>query len=180
MASKLALGLCLAVASAQQYGNNHVTVRRDPSQVEASFPPPSDVTLLAPAFLSNDSIPDGFANGTAGPTSQAMMEFYLQSLAERNDWMTVSPADYRSEEGRSYPYVYLSVPATNTTESEYSEKVRIWIQAATHGNEPAGDQGVLALLGKMDANQTWAASVLEKADIMILPRYNVRTSRELT
>lgn len=30
----------------------------------------------------------------------------------------------------------------------------------------------MALLGKMDANQTWTASLLEKLDILILPRYN--------
>jgi hypothetical protein len=39
-------------------------------------------------------------------------------------------------------------------------------------NEPAGDGSLLALLGKMDANQTWTASLLENLDIMILPRYN--------
>lgn len=49
----------------------------------------------------------------------------------------------------------------------------MYIQAAIHGNEPAADQGALALLGKMDANQTWTASLLEKVDIKILPRYNV-------
>jgi hypothetical protein len=30
----------------------------------------------------------------------------------------------------------------------------------------------MALLGKMDANQTWTASLLERMDIKILPRYN--------
>lgn len=51
-------------------------------------------------------------------------------------------------------------------------KLRVYIQGAIHGNEPAGDQGILALLGKMDANQTWAASLLERMDILVLPRYN--------
>ncbi|EKG15861.1 Peptidase M14 carboxypeptidase A [Macrophomina phaseolina MS6] len=46
------------------------------------------------------------------------------------------------------------------------------MQGGVHGNEPAGDQGLLAFLGKLDANTTWAASVLEKADILVLPRYN--------
>lgn len=41
-----------------------------------------------------------------------------------------------------------------------------------HGNEPAGEEAVLAFLGKMDANSTWAESVLEKLDIMVIPRAN--------
>lgn len=41
-----------------------------------------------------------------------------------------------------------------------------------HGNEPAGEEAVLALLGKFDSNSTWTESVLDKMDIMILPRYN--------
>jgi murein tripeptide amidase MpaA len=48
----------------------------------------------------------------------------------------------------------------------------VYLQGAIHGNEPAADQGILALLGKMDANQTWTASLLEKLDILVLPRYN--------
>lgn len=32
---------------------------------------------------------------------------------------------------------------------------------------------MLAFLGKMDADQEWATSLLEKMDIKILPRYNV-------
>lgn len=51
--------------------------------------------------------------------------------------------------------------------------MRVYLQAAIHGNEPAADQSVLAFLGKMDADQEWATSLLEKMDIKILPRYNV-------
>lgn len=52
-------------------------------------------------------------------------------------------------------------------------KLKVYIQAAIHGDEPAGDQSVMALLALMDANQTYAASILERMDIKILPRYNV-------
>jgi hypothetical protein len=130
MASKVALSLFLAAAGASQYGNNHVPFRPDPSQVEAAFPDPTGVELLAPAFLQNDSIIEGFANGTEEPTSHAMMEYFISNLAERNDWMTINPAEYSSEEGRSFPFVYLSTPSTNTTSSGYSDKLRIWLQAA--------------------------------------------------
>lgn len=95
-------------------------------------------------------------------------DFFIRSLARKNDWMSYESADFLSEEGRAIPYVFLSLPnAKNTT------KLRVYIQGAIHGNEPAADQSILALLGKMDANQTWTASILEKMDIKILPRYNV-------
>lgn len=99
-----------------------------------------------------------------------MPEYYLQSLAKRNDWMTYHLAEFQSEEGRSMPYVYLS--SSTMANAENSTKVRVWMQGGVHGNEPAGDQALLALLGKMDTNTTWAASILEKVDILMLPRYN--------
>ncbi|KJX94194.1 hypothetical protein TI39_contig4209g00003 [Zymoseptoria brevis] len=145
MALRIAFATFLAAAGAARYGDNRNATRLDPPQVEASFPPPH-VTLLSPAFLQKDSVPAGFSNGTE--------------------------AEYTSEEGRMFPYVYLSTQSGNATSASYSQKVRIWIQGGVHGNEPAADQAVLALLGKMDANETWTASVLEKVDIMILPRYN--------
>src|SRR6478752_10652919 len=83
--------------------------------------------------------------------------------------MTYESAAFQSEEGRSIPYVFLSEPSTNSS----SNKVRIYLQAAIHGNEPAADESVLAFLGKMDAEPSWAKSILEKMDIKILPRYNV-------
>lgn len=86
--------------------------------------------------------------------------------------MTYHSPPFQSEDGRSIPYVYLSSSSQPQTNSSAPEKVRVWMQGGVHGNEPAGDQGLLALLGKMDANATWAASILEKLDILVLPRYN--------
>ena len=107
-----------------------------------------------------------------------MMEadYFYRTLADRNDWLTYQNADFTSEEGRPIPYLFLTIPpsqgptySANTT----TNKLKVYIQAAIHGDEPAGDQSVMALLAKMDANQTWAASILERMDIKILPRYNV-------
>ena len=53
------------------------------------------------------------------------------------------------------------------------KKLRIFIQGGQHGNEPAGDEGVLAFLGKLAADSQWTSRVLEKVDLLILPRYNV-------
>ena len=100
--------------------------------------------------------------------------YFLHSLALRNDWMTYQTADYKSEEGRTFLLVVLSTSSQSSNAAvNTTSKLRVWLQGGVHGNEPAGDQSLLALLGKMDANQTWAASLLERMDIMMLPRYNL-------
>lgn len=82
--------------------------------------------------------------------------------------MKYDVANFLSEEGKTFPYVYLSTSATNAT----SGKIRVWLQGSVHGNEPAGDEAAMALLGAMDKDPAWAASFLEKMDIIVLPRYN--------
>ncbi|KAF6815476.1 carboxypeptidase 2 [Colletotrichum plurivorum] len=175
-----AAGLLRAgVATALTYASNQVPVLKDSDAVAANFPEVEGVELLSPAFAMPDSVPATFANGTSGPTDQATLDYYLQTLAARNDWFTYHAGDFTSEEGRSMPYVYLSTSSRSPTDPLNSHanatgpaKVRIWMQGGVHGNEPAGDQALLALLGRLDANATWAASVLEKVDVLMLPRYN--------
>lgn len=93
--------------------------------------------------------------------------------------MTYHNPSFTSEEGRSLPYVFLSTskaPRLSTTmpsmAGNSTQKLRIWIQGAVHGNEPAGDQAVLAFLGKLDADPEWALSILENLELVVLPRYN--------
>ncbi|CAK1365698.1 unnamed protein product [Cercospora beticola] len=195
MYTSISLSLVLGLASATQYGNNWVPVKYDPPQVEKNFQDPG-IKLISPAFIKNDTIPPGFSNGTAGPTSQVILDVYIQALADRNPWIKYSPAEYESEEGRDFPYILLTngqqpnftyspsggnvsnplwggnITTDQSQSSGASDKLRIWIQGGVHGNEPGGDQAVMALLGKMNANQTWTNQILQKADIMVLPRYN--------
>ncbi|KAK3705977.1 hypothetical protein LTR37_012971 [Vermiconidia calcicola] len=168
-----ALTLASPIVAQAQYGENEVPVLQDSAKVERLFPPVNSTQLLSPAFQSPRTVPSqGFANGTEGPTSLTELDYFVRSIAERNSYMTYRSADFTSEEGRSFPYVYLSDQNSNGTLSSSPDKLRVWIQGGVHGNEPAGDQSLLALLGKMDANQTWASSLLERMDIMILFRYN--------
>lgn len=81
-------------------------------------------------------------------------------------------ADFESEEGRSIPYVTLSTSSNKTSACGKNEKLKVWVQGSHHGNEPSGDEATLALLGALDAKQTWAASLLEHLEITVLPRYN--------
>jgi hypothetical protein len=93
---------------------------------------------------------------------------FLESFAAKNSaWAVSKTAEFLSEEGASFPYVHLASKSNST-----GSKVRVWIQGSVHGNEPAGDEAVLALLGALDADPTWAASFLDKLEIIALPRYN--------
>ncbi|KAI1105297.1 Zn-dependent exopeptidase [Jackrogersella minutella] len=155
-------------ATAVQYGENHSPVEKDEDLVAANFPDTNE-TLFSPAFSNSDSVLPGFANGTDGPTDDATLDLFLRSIAERNDWVQYKIADFTSEEGRPFPYVVLSSPAPR---SHGKPKLRVWVQGGVHGNEPAGDQAVLALLGKLDADGGWRERVLAHLDVALLPRYN--------
>ncbi|KAM0696944.1 hypothetical protein Q7P36_003015 [Cladosporium allicinum] len=164
--SSLVIG---SVYAQSRYAANTVPLYDEPEVVAANFQDPN-VELYSPAFLFPDSVPDEFANGTSGPTSQALLEGFLRGLADRNSWMTYNTPNFTSEEGRSIPYVWLS--NTEGFNGSSSDKLRIYVHGAVHGNEPGGDQAVMAFLGKLDNNATWAEEVLEKADFLIIPRYN--------
>lgn len=87
--------------------------------------------------------------------------------------MTYNNASLRSEEGRSIPYVVLSAsPKSSQSLPKGSKKLRVWIQGAIHGDEPASDQSILAFLGKLATNHGQRLSMLQKLEILILPRYN--------
>ncbi|KAI6771579.1 hypothetical protein HG531_009204 [Fusarium graminearum] len=151
-----------------QYGENWAPTIKDSELVSANFPD-VNITLRSPAFLNPEKVLARFAEGTEGPTDLNELDYFIRNLAKKHDWMTYESAAFQSEEGRAIPYVFLSLPSTNSS----SNKLRVYLQAAIHGNEPAADESVLAFLGKMDAEPEWAASILEKMDIKILPRYNV-------
>jgi hypothetical protein len=167
------IALFAASAAAQtQYGENHVTVNLDSQLVEQLAFPAPNVTLYSPAFMPNASFDPGWFEGTEGATSQDQLDRFLSGLAAKNpSWMKYQVADFLSEEGKTFPHILLSTSAaaSNTTSSE---KLRVWIQGSVHGNEPAGDEAALALLGAMDKDPAWAATFLDKMDILVLPRYN--------
>lgn len=75
---------------------------------------------------------------------------------------------FKTEEGRRVPYLRLSA----TNQATGTEKVRVWVQGAVHGDEPGADQAVLAFLGALDASPALAASLLERLEILVVPRYN--------
>ncbi|KAF2687174.1 Zn-dependent exopeptidase [Lentithecium fluviatile CBS 122367] len=161
------------VLAQTRYGENHVSVNFDSQLVEQKAFPAPNTTLYSPAFKPNATFAPGWSEGTDGATSQEVLDDFISDLATRNPaWMTHNIAEFLSEEGKSIPYVYLSSSGSNASSYGTSVKLKVWIQGSVHGNEPAGDEATLALLGAMDADPEWAAEFLEKMDILVLPRYN--------
>ncbi|KAF9741655.1 hypothetical protein PMIN06_001432 [Paraphaeosphaeria minitans] len=155
-----------SLTACDRYASNRSPKIIDAPQVAANFPDVKGIELLSPAFADPSSIPPTFANGTSGPTPQDVMVQYLKHLSRSNQYVTYHESEaLQSEETRSIPYITLS-------NGKSGQKVRIWIQGGMHGDEPAGDQAVLALIGKLAADNRWAAKVLEKVDLLLLPRYN--------
>lgn len=158
----------VTVLAKSQYGENHVAINFDSQLVEKTAFPEPNVTLHSPAFRTNATLTPGWLFGTEGVTSPSQLNDFLRNIAEKNPtWAKYDVAPFVSEEGEAFPYVYLS-----TTGNSTSHKLRVWIQASVHGNEPAGDEATLALLGAMDQDPGWALGFLEKMDVLVLPRYN--------
>lgn len=152
------------------YAENTRPFTPDSPAVSANFPEPN-ITLYSPAFYDPDTVADGFSNGTAAPTSEETLIGFLETLSEKNEWMTYMTPNFTSEEGRLIPYVLLSSGSANIT-TNAADKLRIYIHGSMHGDEPGGEAGVSAFIGKLDNDPAWAAAVLEKADLLVLPRYN--------
>ncbi|KAM0414718.1 hypothetical protein ACHAPT_013435 [Fusarium lateritium] len=169
------IGLLYARLAKSQlaYADNQAPLQKDEDDVAALFPDLDDVTLASPAFASPEGVPSGFSNGTSGPTDIDTLDDFLRDIASKHDWATYHGSDpsLQSEEGRIIPYIYLS-SSQGKGQAKKSQKLRVWLQGGVHGNEPAGDEALLELLARFDQNTTWAKTVLSKADIIVLPRYN--------
>jgi hypothetical protein len=71
--------------------------------------------------------------------------------------------ELESEEARKILYTTLSNGKAR------DRKLHFFIQGGQHGNKPAGNENVLALLGKLAADSQWTAKVLDKLELLIMP-----------
>jgi hypothetical protein len=60
------------------YGDNYTPVSKDDDAIARNFPD-IDIDLLSPAFLNPETIPEGFVNGTSGPTPDFVMSMFIVS-----------------------------------------------------------------------------------------------------
>lgn len=141
-----------------QYQDTFTTVVQESEKVSNEIFPNGDVKLYSPAFVNGWSVDSKF-------TSYEDMMKFVKEIADKNDWATLHSLG-TSQEGRDIPYLMLS-------NGKSEGKLRVWLQGGIHGNEPAGTEGMLALLGEMDHDQEKAKKWLDNMDILLLPRFNV-------
>jgi hypothetical protein len=58
------------------YGDKYTPVSKDDDTIARNFPD-IDIDLLSPAFLNPETVPEGFANGTSGPTPDFVMSMFV-------------------------------------------------------------------------------------------------------
>jgi hypothetical protein len=63
------------------YGDNDTPVSKDDDAIARNFPD-IDVDLLSPAFLNPETVPEGFANGTSGPTPDFVMSMSVVPILQ--------------------------------------------------------------------------------------------------
>ncbi|KXT10416.1 hypothetical protein AC579_4404 [Pseudocercospora musae] len=104
-----ALLQCITQSLAQYtYGDNYLTTVKDSDVVASAFPDVEGIDLVAPAFANLETAPAGWANGTEGPTDLYELDYFIRSIASRNDWISYQAADLLLEEGKSIPCLFLS------------------------------------------------------------------------
>lgn len=103
-------------------------------------------------------------NGFTKLTSNAELVSWLKGLQDKFPEITIRMEDTTTL-GRKIPYVYL-----RSNEKDAKKKIKIMFFAQQHGDEPSGKEGMLLLIKHILINRK--DSVLEKADILIVPQVN--------
>lgn len=89
---------------------------------------------------------------------------YLQALADKHpDKVTLSSIG-ETPQGRKIPILYFGTPPKD-------KKLRVWIQAGLHGNEPAGPEAA-CLLADYLLHTPEGAELLEKVSLALIPVTN--------
>ena len=129
--------------------------RQDAKVTEKFFPDPK-IEINTPAFQKKK----GFTS------YQEMMVFVNAQLSKHADVMNLSFIG-KSQKGKEIPMILLNKKSTGS-----EQKIKVWIQASLHGDEPGSTEGVLYLLDKLlnDSNYSY---LLNKLEIAIIPMANI-------
>jgi hypothetical protein len=125
-----------------------------PKDVTEKFFPNPEVEIFTPAFQKEK----GFT------TYEEMMAF-IQPLVQQNRNMAELTFIGKSQKG-------LKVPMIKLNDQSDGEKIKVWIQAGIHGDEPASTEGVLHLLYQM-LSEGQHLELLKDLEIAIVPMANV-------
>ena len=116
-------------------------------------------------------------HGEQQMTTQAQLESYLASLDDADDDMYIYSAGTSALYRHDIPMVIFTQTdlssAQNADEAAAllgQDKPTVMYRAQMHGNEPAGGEGALAIIGWLDS--TLGAELLDKINICVIPRQN--------
>lgn len=129
-------------------------------KITARYFPEMEAEINTPAFLKKR----GFTNYTE------MMSF-LEPLVKQHQKNIRLSYIGKSQKGLSIPLLLISNPNSS------AEKIRVWIQAGIHGNEPASTEGVLFLIGQLLENPEYR-DLLDRVEIGIIPMANIDGSNK--
>lgn len=114
-----------------------------------------DIKINTPAFQKRN-----------GFTKYAQMMLFLQKLASSHKDITTISFIGKSQKSRDIPMIVLN------KKSGSQDKVKVWIQAGLHGNEPASTEGVLYLIQQLLENPKYQY-LLDELEIGIVPMANI-------
>ncbi|WP_242446453.1 M14 family metallopeptidase [Nonlabens agnitus] len=101
-----------------------------------------------------------------GFTNYEELTGFLSNLeSKKPDWIDVSYIG-ESQKGYKVPMITIS------NKSAQGEKIKVWMQAGLHGNEPASTEGLLYLLHELVNNPEYTY-LLDKLDIRAVPMANI-------
>jgi hypothetical protein len=100
-----------------------------------------------------------------GYTNYKELISFINELKESHP--SVVSIKYIGESQKGY-----KIPVIQIKTISDSEKIKIWMQAGLHGNEPAGTEGLLYYMHSILNNNTYA-NLLEGVDLLILPMANI-------
>lgn len=149
----------ISLAFATKYQDTDKKYTKETKQLKQTYYTDDNISLHSPAFSKP------WSNKSKFTSYDEMIEF-ISNISKTNSWANLKFFG-RSQENQKIPYLFLS---NNTNDKN---KIRIWLQGGIHGNEPAGAEGMLALLGQMNKNKKQINNWLEKANIILVPRFNI-------
>ena len=100
-----------------------------------------------------------------GYTNYKELISFINELKESHP--SVVSIKYIGESQKGY-----KIPVIQIKTISDSEKIKIWMQAGLHGNEPAGTEGLLYYMHSILNNNSYA-DLLEGVDLLILPMANI-------
>ncbi|RNL82078.1 peptidase, partial [Sinomicrobium pectinilyticum] len=101
-----------------------------------------------------------------GFTTYSEMMSFLEPLVRQHQKLTELSYIGKSQKGLSIPQLVLTNPESSQA------KIKVWIQAGIHGNEPASTEGVLYLIQRLLEDESYRV-LLDKLEIGIIPMANI-------